>query len=193
MTFVWSTQRKPSTMSAIGELPWRARSAVHMHQHQTDDDGDVADGIGGKAPAFADFRHQNSGDGGADDARTVEHRGIQGDGVHQIFFADHVNEEGLASGNIEGVDDSEQGREHKDVPDLDASGQRKDSQNAGENHGGGLSGDDEPLRLAVAELVSVTVTRTENGLPLLVEGVPVILPEEEPMLRPGGKPEADQV
>jgi hypothetical protein len=140
-----------------------ARSAVNLHQQQSDDHGDVADGIGGKAPAFSDSCHQNSGYGWTDDARAVEHRGIQRDGVHQIFFADHVDEEGLAAGDIEGVHHSEEGREHEDMPYLDASGQRERSQNSREDHGSGLSGDDEPLAIDAVGGDSSQGSDDENG------------------------------
>ena len=96
-----------------------------MHHCQADDHGDVAYGVGGKAPAFAHLCHQNSGDRRADDARSIEHRGIQRDGVHQVLFADHVDEERLTSGNIESVHHSEQSCEHEDVPNLHAPAQRE--------------------------------------------------------------------
>ncbi len=121
--------------------------AVHAHQRQADDHGDVADRIGGKAPAFSNFRHQNSGDGWADDARAIEHRGIQRDGVHQILFADHVDEEGLTAGNVERVDHSKRSRQHEDVPHVDAPGQGEERQNAREDHGSGLSGDHQALAI----------------------------------------------
>jgi hypothetical protein len=47
--------------------------------------------------------------------------------------------------------------------------------------------------LAVAELLSVTVTFTLKGLPVLVEGVSVIAPIFMPMPSAVGKPVADQV
>jgi len=49
------------------------------------------------------------------------------------------------------------------------------------------------LLLAVAALLSVTVTCTLNGLPMLVNGVPVMAPVPEPMVNPLGSPVADQV
>jgi hypothetical protein len=45
----------------------------------------------------------------------------------------------------------------------------------------------------VTELLSVTVTTTLYGLPLLLVGVPEIVPVAAPMLSPAGKPVADQV
>src|ERR1700676_162261 len=77
--------------------------ALHSHHQQSDDYGDVAHAIGEETPAFSDLRDQNSSNGRTDDAGAVEHGRVQGDGVHQIFFTYHVDEEGLAAGNVEGI------------------------------------------------------------------------------------------
>jgi hypothetical protein len=45
----------------------------------------------------------------------------------------------------------------------------------------------------VAEWLSDTVTCTANGLPLLVVGVPLIMPVAATIVSPLGKPVADQV
>ena len=47
--------------------------------------------------------------------------------------------------------------------------------------------------LAVAELPSVTVTCTLNGLPVLVVGVPVMAPVPATRLNPPGNPVCDHV
>ena len=47
--------------------------------------------------------------------------------------------------------------------------------------------------LAVADVLSVTVTVTLNGLPVLVVGVPEIVPVVESIESAPGKPIADQV
>ena len=61
-------------MCASGEAAdAQTRRTLHPHHHQSDDHGDVAHAVGEETPAFADLRHQNSGDGRADDARAVEH------------------------------------------------------------------------------------------------------------------------
>ena len=134
-------------MSSTGEC-WLTRgAAVYAHQQQSDNHGDVADGVGCKAPAFADFRDQDSGDGGANDARAIEHRRVESDGVHQVFLADHVDQEGLASGDVEGVDHAEQSGKDKDVRDLDAVGQGEPGEDSGEDHGSDLGGDDEALAI----------------------------------------------
>jgi hypothetical protein len=111
----------------------------------SDDHRDIADAVRKEAPAFADFRHEDSGDRRADDARAVEHGRVQRYGVHQILLADHVNEKGLAAWDVEGVDDAEQRGENEDVPDLNDSGERQSAQNKGENHRSGLGSDDDLL------------------------------------------------
>src|SRR2546430_10969657 len=56
-----------------------------------------------------------SGNGGSYDARGVEHRGVEGDGVDEVAASDHFLEEGLARGDVEGVDDSEECGEDKEI------------------------------------------------------------------------------
>ena len=86
------------------------------HHEQGDDDGDVADAVEGEAPAFADPGDQHAGDGGAEEAGEVEHAGVEGDGVGEIFaFFDELHDEGLAGGDVEGVDEALEGGEAEEA------------------------------------------------------------------------------
>lgn len=109
-----------------------------MHEQEANNDGDVTEGIGGKTPALTDSCHQNSRDGWTNNARAIEHRGIECNGIHKVFFADHVDQEGLPAWDIEGVHHSEQTGKQKDMPDLNAAAQRKQGENSSENHGADL-------------------------------------------------------
>ena len=131
-----------------------------FHHQQADDDGDIADGVGKEAPAFADARHQNSGDGRADDAGAVEHRGIERDGVHQIFAHDHFDEQRLAGGNVEGVYDAEQSRQRHDFPDANDVQERERGQREGQNHRGYLRADDDFV--AIPTIGGETAERSEK-------------------------------
>ncbi len=83
-----------------------------------------------------------SGDCRADDARAVEHGRVQGDGIHQVFAADHVDEECLPRGNVERIDHTESGGQHHDLPHLDAMGEGERRENRRQNHRRDLRADD---------------------------------------------------
>ena len=102
-----------------------------MHEHQADDHGDVADAVDKEAPAFADRRHRDARYRGSDHARGVEHRRVEGNGVDQVFLADHIHDERLARGNVEGVDYAEKSGEHEHVPDADGVSQGEERQRKG--------------------------------------------------------------
>ena len=56
----------------------------------------------------------------ADKAGHVDHGRVEGDGVAEVIFVfDHLDEEGLAAGHIEGVDNSLEGAERDDLVDGD--------------------------------------------------------------------------
>jgi multidrug efflux pump subunit AcrB len=74
------------------------------------DNADVADGICQEAPRLADTRYQDSSDCRTQDTRRIENRGVERDGIHQILAPDHVHDESLAGGDIEGVHNPEQTR-----------------------------------------------------------------------------------
>jgi len=108
---------------------------MDLHQEEPGNDRDVAHAIRKKAPALAQAGDQNTRDCGADYARAIEHRRIQCDGIHQVFLADHIYEEGLATGNIEGIHHSQACSQYEDVPDLHLMGQSQSGQDEREHHG----------------------------------------------------------
>lgn len=128
------------------------------HHKQAGDDRNVANGVEGEAPAFADLGDKDAGDGGADDAGSVEHGGVEGDGIDEVVATDHFYKERLARGDIESVDDAEEGGEDEQLPDLDLIREGEDGEDAGEEHGGGLGGDDD-----VAAGEAVGGETTEGG------------------------------
>ena len=62
----------------------------HRHHEQPGDDGEIAHAVQKETPAFADDRDEMPGDRRTDDARAVDHRGIERDGVHQVLAPDHL-------------------------------------------------------------------------------------------------------
>ena len=130
MGAVLLAKRNPSMMSANGDSDFERRGQLTRISSKPDDDRDVAGAVCEETPAFADFRDQDARDGRADNTSAVKHRRVQSDRIHQIFFADHVDEEGLAARNIEGVDHTEKCGENKNGPDtsfLNPAAQRQDA------------------------------------------------------------------
>ena len=121
---------------------------MHVHQHQSGDHGDVADAVDEKAPALAQPGDQDARNRRADHASAVEHGRIQGDGVHQVVLADHVHEERLAAGDVEGVHHAQQRREDENVPNLHGMSEGEGRQHKRQQHGCDLGSDDDVLAIA---------------------------------------------
>ena len=135
-------------MFSSGDAGDGARRTVHPHQQQSDNHRDVAHRVGEEAPAFADLRHQNAGDGRTDHARAIEHGGVQRDRIHQVVLAHHIHQKRLPPGNVEGVHHPQQRGQHENMPDLVNRMQQGESgQNEGQQHRRGLGADHYPLRL----------------------------------------------
>ena len=100
---------------------------MHAHHEQRDDDGEVADAVDGEAVAFADRGDDEAGEGRADEAGDVDHGRVEGDGVAEVLLvissSDHLDEEGLAAGHVEGVDEALHHAERDDLVDGDDLGE----------------------------------------------------------------------
>ena len=124
-----------------GQLPRR----LHTHHQKTDDHSNVTDRVGEEAPAFPDTSHQDASNGRTHDPGSIEHRGIQRDCIHQVFFAYHVHQKRLACRDVECVDHPQQGRQHEDVPHLHLVGECESGQDKCQDHRGGLGSNDDAL------------------------------------------------
>ncbi len=82
---------------------------------------------------------------GTDNACAVEHGGVQGNGVHQVFLAHHVDQERLPCRNIKRIHDAQQRSQHEDVPYADDAGKGERGQHQRQNHGRNLGSDYDPL------------------------------------------------
>ena len=120
--------------------PPRALARRDGHQQQADDHRNVTHAVGEEAPAFADGRHRDAGDGGPQNAGAVEHGGIQRDGIDQVFRHHHFDDERLARRNIKRIHHAQQRRQQHDFPHLDVSEQGQRRKDEGEQHRGGLRG-----------------------------------------------------
>ncbi len=92
---------------------------VNVHQQKGSDDGEVTEAVKEEAPAFAESGDHEAGDGGADETSAVGHRGVDGDGIREVVaVVDHLDEEGLAGGHVEGVDEALERGEGDDLPKI---------------------------------------------------------------------------
>src|ERR1035441_6024219 len=74
--------------------------------------------------------------------------------------------EGLARGDVEGIDQPEQRREHEDVPDLHGVGEGQSREDESQQHGGGLRGDDHaPPAVAIGDDAGDGGEQKERNLP----------------------------
>jgi hypothetical protein len=120
--------------------------------HEADDHGKKADGVQKETPRFPDRRDQHTGNCRPDDSGSVHHRRIQRDRVHKVVAPDHLDNEGLANGNIESAYYSKQTCEQNDVPALNAIRKRERREQDCEYHRRYLHNDERPApRMAVGE------------------------------------------
>src|SRR5579872_1058735 len=134
-----------------------------LHHEESDDHRDIADGIGEEAPTFTDTGDENSRNGWADDAGAVEHGRIESDGIHQVFLANHLYEEVLPAGNVEGIDHAQERGEQENMPDLHIPRESQSGENGSQNHGSDLSTDDDFLAVVTVGDNSAEGRNQEDG------------------------------
>jgi hypothetical protein len=89
-----------------------------VHEQQRANHGYIADCIQQEAPAFADGCDYDPGHSRTDDPRSVQHRGVERDGVHDVSVVNHLDQKRLAGRYVERVGDSQQRCQQKDMPGL---------------------------------------------------------------------------
>ena len=121
---------------------------LDAHQQQGCDHRKVADAIDQEAPAFARGADHQAGDRRADQPRAVCHRGVDGDGVTEVVaILDHLDEEGLAPGHVERIDQALQRAEGDDFPEGDDMCQGERGQRERLHGGGGLCPHQQPAAI----------------------------------------------
>ena len=96
------------------------------HRQQAPDDRDVAHAVDQEAVAFAHGGHHRAGNRRAHQARGVEVRRVERDGVAEIgAVVDHAHDEGLAGGDLDRADDALEQRQADDPLDVDVPAQRE--------------------------------------------------------------------
>ena len=94
------------------------------HHQQGCNHRKVAEAIKQKTPAFANRRDYQSGDGRANQPRSVCHRRVDRDGITEVVaILDHLYQERLTSGHVEGIDQTLQSGERDNFPERDDMGQ----------------------------------------------------------------------
>jgi len=74
------------------------------HRKQRGDRGEIAQRVDQEADRDSYHRDEHAGNRRADDRGGIEDRRVQGDGVHQVLLAHHLDLEGLPGGHVESVD-----------------------------------------------------------------------------------------
>ena len=127
-----------------GELVEVAGEGLDVHGEERGDDEEVADAVDEEAPTFSKGGDDDACDGGAEEPCGVDHGGVDGDGVLEVRgVVDHLDEEGLAAGHVQRVDDALDGGEGDDLPQRDAVGEGEDGEGEGLEGACGLGPDEE--------------------------------------------------
>ncbi len=122
----------------------RHSRTVDLHHRQAGNYRQETNAIGEEAPAFADGGNDDSCKRRAHYARAIEHGRIERNGIHQIGARDHIDHEGLAGGQINGIDHAGKGGQRDNLPDLYTVRKRDPGQDKRKEHHGGL-GEDQDL------------------------------------------------
>ncbi len=95
-------------------------SGFGFDQNKGDDAGEIAHGVYQKTGALSHCGDQYAGNGGADQPRAVDHRGVQGDGVAEYVLVLHyVHDKGLPGSDVESGDEAQKHTQHGYMPNLD--------------------------------------------------------------------------
>ncbi len=104
--------------------------------------GAVADAVEEEAERGSEDADQDAGNRRTDDPGAVEDRGVERNGVGDVLAADHLDDERLAGGHVDRVDEAEQECQHEYMPDLDDLEGDQCGENQGQQPGRGLGPDD---------------------------------------------------
>ena len=91
---------------------------LEIEHGQCRQDRQVTDAVQGEGPGRAPGRQDDAADGGTDNAGCVEHRRVQRDRALDVLARHQIADERLPSGCLEGGEQSEQERQHINLPQL---------------------------------------------------------------------------
>ncbi len=136
---------------------------LDAHQKQRYEHGDKTEAIEKETPTFANPHDRETSDGGANNAGTIKDGRVKSNRVRQILFANHLNEEGLAYGDVEGIDDADQERDDDEMPLLDEVREGKHRQEKSEDHRAGLRDDDASVAIVAIADVATHPSQEKHG------------------------------
>src|SRR5580693_8905334 len=112
----------------------------NFHRKQRSNDSEITEAIDQETITFAERGDYDSSNGGPEKSSHVYHGRIQCNGVAQVSAVfNHLNDEGLASRHIEGIDDALSQPQPNDFANSNDSGQSQTGQGQGLQHGENLS------------------------------------------------------
>jgi hypothetical protein len=118
------------------------------HPEQRDDDGDVADAVDQEAPSFAGGRDQDASYGWSDQPCDIHHRRVERDRVPQVLpVLDHGEQERLAAGHVERIDNALDDAEGDDPVNRDGAGERQHGKRERLEHRHGLRHDEQAMTI----------------------------------------------
>ena len=110
------------------------------HGKQRCNDSEITEAIDQETVTFAERGDYDSGDGGPEKSSHIHHGRIQRNGVAQVSaILNHLNDEGLASRHVEGIDDALSQPQPDYFADGNDSGQSESGQCEGLQHRENLS------------------------------------------------------
>jgi hypothetical protein len=115
---------------------------LELHKQQAPQHGEEAQAVHKKAEGRARGADEQARDRGAHRAGSVKDGRVHGYRIHEIFFADHLDDECLACWHVYGVYHAQKRSEDQDVPVLDHAREVEQGQRKGEEHQGGLGKND---------------------------------------------------
>jgi D-alanyl-D-alanine carboxypeptidase len=117
-----------------GRGPWRSVQRIGPDEEHAGDHGEVAHGVDAEVAGDPERRDRHPGDRGPDDARQVERRRAQRDGIDEILARHQLRDERLPHRHLDGVHETGHQREQVHVPDLDHAGQGEHEEGRGLRH-----------------------------------------------------------
>ena len=115
-----------------------------VHSQKGHEDRDEGECVDQETHADADCHDEDSGDRGTDRTGAVRHHAVQRDGVRHRLGADHLGDEGLPGGIVNGVHEPEAPRDREDHPQPHRVRDDEETEDKCEQAEGGLGGEQDP-------------------------------------------------
>ena len=123
-------EARPQLALLLGH-PVGRRERAGVHAPDADERGDEREAVDDEAPADADRRDEDAGEGGPDDAGRRDQDRVEADGVRDVVGRDEVVDEGASSRVVEGVRQAQEAGEDVDGGDGDVVGQHEEPEGEG--------------------------------------------------------------